>query len=57
MKKVKNQSITIVALATVLGALALVSAMGQSNVSVFATELNTALPAVQADDGHTIVGL
>jgi hypothetical protein len=57
MKKMKNQSVTIIALATVLSALAVVSAMGQSNASVFATELNTALPAVQADDGHTIVGL
>ena len=57
MKKMKNQSVTIIALATVLSALALVSAMGQSNVSVFATQLNTALPGVQADDGHTIVGL
>jgi hypothetical protein len=61
MRKMKNQSVTIVALATVLSALALVSAFGQSvtpnNVSVFATGLNAPSPAVQADDGRSIVGL
>jgi hypothetical protein len=54
MKKMKNQSVTIIALATVLSALALVSAMGQSNASVVATAPSA---AVQGDDGRTIVGL
>ncbi len=57
MKKMKNQFVSLVALATVLSALALVSAMGQSNVSVFATGLNAPSPAVQGDDSPTIVGL
>jgi hypothetical protein len=40
MKKTKNQAVTTIALTTIFSALALVSAMGQSNVSVFATGLN-----------------
>jgi hypothetical protein len=51
MRKMKNQSVIIIALATVLSALALVSAMGQSNGS------NAPLPAVQGEDNPSIVGL
>jgi sugar lactone lactonase YvrE len=40
MKKMKNQAVTIIALTTVLSALALMSAFGQSNVSVFSTGFN-----------------
>jgi hypothetical protein len=57
MKKMKNQFVSLVALTTVLSALALVSAMGQSNVSVSATGLNAPSTAGQGDDGRSIVGL
>jgi hypothetical protein len=55
MRKIKHQPVTIISLVTILSALALVSAFGQSNLSVFASGFNNPRGLKFGPDGYLYI--